>query len=204
MKLKVCGMRDPENIEAVGKLQPDLMGFIFYEKSKRFVKPDAWVLEKVWSFQGERVGVFVNATIEEILESVAAFRLDYVQLHGDESPEYGQTLQAKGVRIIKVFRVQDVLPATGMQEWEPYADFFLFDTQTKDYGGSGQKFDWSILREYDSDKPFILSGGIDLGDITAIKQQTIPRLWGIDVNSRFETEPGLKDVKKVKALIDEL
>lgn len=204
MKLKVCGMRDPENIEAIGKLQPDLMGFIFYEKSKRLVKPDAWVLEKVWSFQGDRVGVFVNAEMEEVLENIAAFRLDFVQLHGDESLDYGKTLHAKGVKIIKVFGVMDELPTEEIARWGPIVDFFLFDTQTESYGGSGRKFDWAILKAYTSEKPFILSGGIDLGDISEIKERAIPRLWGIDVNSRFEIEPGLKDVEKVKDLIKAL
>ena len=204
MKLKVCGMREPENIAAISALQPDLMGFIFYEKSKRLVKPDAWVLEQVWAFQGQKVGVFVNADLEEVLENVAAFRLDYVQLHGDESPEFGQKLQAKGIKIIKVFGVQNQMPVEQIKLWEPYTDIFLFDTQTKDYGGSGRKFDWSILEGYASEKPFMLSGGIALEDLEDIKKLDIPKLWGIDVNSKFELEPGLKDVKKVQALKEAL
>ncbi len=197
-------MRDPENIEAVGALQPDLMGFIFYEKSKRLVTPDEWVLEKVWSFQGKKVGVFVNADLEEVLENVAAFRLDYAQLHGDESLDYGKELHEKEVRLIKVFGVQDKMPVDEIRLWEPYTDIFLFDTETNNYGGSGQKFDWSILNDYDSTKPFMLSGGIGLEDIEDIKNLAIPKLWGIDVNSKFELEPGLKDIEKVKALKDAL
>lgn len=197
-------MRNPENIEAIGALQPDLMGFIFYEKSKRLVTPDAWVLEKVWAFQGHKVGVFVNADMDELLDNVAAFRLDYVQLHGDESLEYGQKLHAKGIRIIKVFSVQGQMPSDEIKLWEPYAEVFLFDTQTKDYGGSGRKFDWSILNDYQSDKPFMLSGGIGLEDISDLKKLAIPNLLGIDVNSKFELEPGLKDVNKVKALKEAL
>lgn len=204
MKLKVCGMRNPENIEAIGALQPDLMGFIFYEKSKRLVTPDAWVLEKVWAFQGHKVGVFVNADLEELLEDVAAFRLDYVQLHGDETLEYGQNLHTKGIKIIKVFGVQNQMPSEAIKQWEPYVEIFLFDTQTSNYGGSGQKFDWAILNEYPSDKPFMLSGGIGLEDIEDIKKLAISKLWGIDVNSKFELEPGLKDVEKVKALKEAL
>lgn len=200
MKLKVCGMRDPDNIAAIGALQPDLMGFIFYEKSKRLVTPDPWILEQVWAFKGKKVGVFVNAELEELLEHVAAFRLDYVQLHGDEPLEYGKALHEKGIRVIKVFRIENQMPSEAIQLWEPYTDMFLFDTQTKAYGGSGQKFDWSVLKSYGSDKPFLLSGGIALEDLADIKEMAIPKLWGIDVNSKFEIAPGLKDVEKVKAL----
>lgn len=204
MKLKVCGMRNPENIEAIGALQPDLMGFIFYEKSKRLVTPDAWVLEKVWAFQGHKVGVFVNADLDELLENVAAFRLDYIQLHGDETVKYGQKLHSKGLKIIKVFGVKDQMPSKEIEQWKPYTSVFLFDTQTSEYGGSGRKFDWSILNDYQSEKPFMLSGGIGLEDIEDIKKLAIPSLWGIDVNSKFELEPGLKDVEKVKALKEAL
>lgn len=203
LKLKVCGMRDPENIQELIALQPDFIGFIFYEKSARFagnVQPDALAnIPKEIS----KVGVFVNASIEQIEAQVSKLGLDYVQLHGDESISFSINLREKGIKLIRVFRVTDSLPAD-IDDYKGIADFILLDTATSGYGGSGQHFDWKILEEYTSEIPLLLSGGIRLEDLNTIRNLDLKNLVGIDVNSRFELAPALKDVKKVEELISQL
>ncbi len=196
MKLKVCGLKDEQNIKEVLKQSPDFIGFIFYEKSPRFV--DELKAQFVRSIDGPmKVGVFVNATTEHIFSSVEFFGLDMVQLHGEESVAKVQELRKKGISVIKVFRVLDVLPDE-MDDFIPYCDLFLFDTRTPKYGGSGQKFDWSILKGVDH--PFLLSGGIGVDDLEEIKKMNLKHLVGLDVNSKVEVRPGLKDIKKVKGI----
>lgn len=196
MKLKVCGLKDEQNIKEVLKQSPDFIGFIFYEKSPRFV--DELKAQFVRSIEGPvKVGVFVNATSEHILSSVEFFGLDMVQLHGEESVGKVQELRKKGISVIKVFRVLDVLPDE-MNDFSPYCDLFLFDTRTPKYGGSGQKFDWSILKGVDH--PFLLSGGIGVDDLEEIKKLNLKHLVGLDVNSKVEVKPGMKDIKKVKGI----
>lgn len=194
-------MRQLDNIRAISKVGPDWMGFIFYSKSKRSacdLDPDQ--LNAYLDKNVKRVGVFVNATMAEITKRAKVFALDFIQLHGDETVDFVQTLSDQGLRVIKVFRVSKSLPVEEIRAFEPFVNFFLFDTQTPNYGGSGQKFDWQILKEYDSDVPFLLSGGLQLEDIEDIQHLKHSKLAGIDINSRFETSPGLKDINKVKAL----
>ncbi len=189
-------MRDAANIESLLELKPDYIGMIFYPKSSRYVNE----LPQVSFGDTPKVGVFVNATSAEIKEKSEEFNLDLLQLHGNEPVDQVKELKAEGFQIMKVFSVMDELPLTHMKLYEPYVDYFLFDTKTPKYGGSGHKFDWDILKQYGLSKPFFLSGGIDLEDIEKIKSMQLEHLFGVDVNSRFEVAPALKDIEKIKAL----
>lgn len=195
--LKVCGMREAENIQEVAKLSPDLMGFIFYSKSKRYVGEDfqAPVLDGL-----KKVGVFVNEKPERVLGLAKRNQLDYIQLHGEESVEEARALKKGGFGVIKVIGILDKLPIEILSDFEGAVDYFLFDTKTPEYGGSGQHFDWTILKKYPFTTPYLLSGGIDVQDIETIKEMNLPGLAGIDVNSKVELAPGLKDIRKVKEL----
>lgn len=199
LKLKVCGMKDAENIQHLIDLRPDFMGFIFYKKSPRYVSElDADVFSRV-PISIKKVGVFVNEDLDAVLEIYEKYGLDYIQLHGDEDLAYSKKLKAKGVKIIKVFRILDSLPYS-MAKFCDFSDYFLFDTASKSYGGSGRHFDWSILRNYSFEVPYLLSGGISLEDVEQIKEMNPSGLEGVDVNSRFEIEPGLKDIEMVRKL----
>lgn len=202
MKIKVCGMKDPQNIKEVASLNPDLMGFIFYKKSARYVDEKTLnnaVCELPSSIS--RVGVFVDEESEKVLDICKSFGLSYAQLHGKETPEYCAQIQAGGISVIKVFHMDETFDLLQTEPYENYSDLLLFDTKTKGYGGSGKHFDWSLLNSYTSEIPFLLSGGISAEDLTKIKALQIPQLMGIDVNSRVEISPGNKDVNKVKELI---
>lgn len=203
LKLKVCGMRDPINISGLVQIKPDFIGFIFYPKSPRFVNEiDEDVLLRI-PISIKKVGVFVNEPTSSILEKAKKYGLHYVQLHGDESIEEAVELNEKGLKVIKVFRLMDSLPVL-TKKYEGIAEYFLFDTASSNYGGSGRHFDWNLLKNYNLETPFLLSGGIQLEDLDRIKSLEIEKLVGIDVNSRFEKEPGLKDLEMVKALKKEL
>lgn len=202
IKLKVCGMRDPANMEELGEAGPDFMGLIFYPRSKRYVGDD-FDEEAIPKGPMKRVGVFVNEDPEGIVEKVKKYGLNLIQLHGTEPVEHCRLYQQR-IPVIKVLSVLDELPHQVIREYEPYVDYFLFDTKTPEYGGSGKKFDWEILREYSSKVPFFLSGGIGPDDIETIRDLDIPHLHAIDVNSGVEVEPGLKDMEKVGELISRL
>lgn len=210
MLIKVCGMREPENIRQVAALGIDWMGFIFYEKSPRAVRMDSAVdLEEIKRAAARvaptrRVGVFVNASPEYMLEMAAAFQLDYLQLHGDESPELCHTLQKRGYAVIKAISVATMADLERTKAYEGRVGYFLFDTKCKEYGGSGKQFDWSVLAAYQGEIPFLLSGGIHPESTEAIRQFQHPRFAGIDLNSGFETAPGLKDVAKLNSFIKQL
>lgn len=196
MKLKVCGMRDAANIKSLLELGPDYVGMIFYPKSGRYVDAPPKL-----DFKGiPKVGVFVNATNEEIEEKTALYGLQFLQLHGDEPVDQVAALKSKGHRLIKAFGVLDELPIGPMKRHEPYVDYFLLDTKNPGYGGSGRKFDWSVLKQYGLSKPYFLSGGIGLEDIEEIKKMNLDMLHAIDVNSRFEISPAMKDMAKIKSL----
>ena len=198
MKLKVCGMREVKNIKSVLALKPDLMGFIFYPKSKRFV--DALSLEDIDFGTTQKVGVFVNEKLNSLTEKVKKFDLDYVQLHGDESPSYLAAVKYLGVKVIKVFRILDQLPIDQILAFEQEADYFLYDTLSLEYGGSGKNFQWNILNESPSSKPFWLSGGVSIESLKALGLIDHPGLIGIDVNSKFESHPGMKKIELLRAL----
>lgn len=204
MKLKVCGMRDVENIKALVELKPDFIGFIFYDKSPRFIGNDADV-ELINSIPREirKVGVFVNATVDYILQNVRKYGLNYVQLHGNEMPDFCRNLRLKGVNIIKAFSVDNGFIFGQVNNYKPHVDFFLFDAKGDGYGGNGIAFDWSILKKYDNQKPYFLAGGISLDNLDVL-ETIIPKPYAMDVNSKFEIEPALKDIEKLEELLDKI
>ncbi|WP_158857177.1 phosphoribosylanthranilate isomerase [Lunatibacter salilacus] len=208
MIVKVCGMREEENVKKlISDAAPDLMGLIFYPPSARYVERDDVHPEFYKEFSQKKVGVFVNESNEEIGKKIQTYGLSYVQLHGDESPEFIALLkQHTSAIIIKVFRIG---PTWNWKQVQPYvgvADWFLFDTQTPDYGGSGKTFDWGVLEKYPYDMPFLLSGGLDETHIDAINSlvKRVPYCVGVDINSRFEISPGLKDIARVKTFINKV
>lgn len=202
MRLKVCGMREAENIRQLLALQPDYMGFIFYEKSSRFVGEDLdEELLKSFPHITRKVGVFVNATTSYILENYKKYNLDYVQLHGEELPDFCRNLKLKGVNIIKAFSVDENFYFGKLQNYKPYCDFFLFDTKGQERGGNGTTFDWSILNKYDNEKPFFLAGGIDLENAHKALEITNLKVFSLDVNSKFEISPAVKNIQKLDELI---
>lgn len=202
MKIKVCGMRQQGNIEKVVALQPNFIGFIFYEKSPRFVGEELnedYIRSIPQNIK--KVGVFVNSNPGHILNMVKKYDLQYVQLHGNEMPDICRSIRQKGVSVIKAFSIDEKFNFAMLNNYKSFCDLFLFDTKGDNPGGNGTTFDWKLLSKYDNEKPFLLSGGIDLENIEEIisLSQTLP-IYGIDVNSRFETEPGIKDIAKLEEL----
>jgi len=206
LKLKVCGMRLAANIAAVAELQPDYLGFIFYEKSPRLISDVSAELIKYIPSEIKTVGVFVNEDLEKIKDKVNTLKLKAVQLHGSESAEYCETLKSSfpALEVIKAFGIDEDFDFSGLEVYLKVVDYFLFDTKTKAHGGSGKTFDWSVLDRYTYSKPYFLSGGIDLEHTSAIKNINDERLYALDINSRFEIEPGLKDAVKIKEFIKEM
>ena len=205
MKIKVCGLREAINLEQVAALNPDFVGFIFYDQSPRFVGEDLDAdVVKTLPRSIRKVGVFVNASPDYILRSVKKYDLQYVQLHGNEAPDYCRSLQNRGVNIIKAFRVDGTFNFSMVHNYKAYADLFLFDAKGDQPGGNGHTFDWNVLANYDNEKPFFISGGIGLENLDQLEQLKGMKLYGVDVNSLVEVSPGVKDVAKVKALIDRL
>ncbi len=203
IKVKVCGMRDDKNVLEVGSLAPDYMGFIFYKDSPRYVGADFQIPSDL-PISVKRVGVFVNESVEEVIRIVKKHRLDFVQLHGEESVEICQKLKDAGVSIIKVFRVDEEFDFSKTSTYSEIADYFLFDTKGKNYGGNAKKFNWQLLSSYNNQTPFFLSGGIDTESVSSILMLKDLNLHAIDVNSGVESAPGLKDVSKVSAIINSL
>lgn len=197
MKIKVCGLKYPENIEAVAALEPDYMGFIFYGKSPRYMADlNDGVLQDLPSAI-KKTGVFVNESAENIERLVKQYDLGAIQLHGDESPEFCAAFKNKAT-VIKAFGINEDFDFTHLKAYITNVDFFLFDTKTKEYGGSGKTFDWGILDQYKLDVPFFLSGGLGPDNIEEVKNIKHPRFYGVDLNSRFEIEPGLKNIEKLE------
>ena len=195
-------MREPDNIAALSALQPDYMGFIFWAPSSRYVSETTPVLDK----SIKKTGVFVDASVDYIQSSIPAHQLQAVQLHGEETPGYCQLVQNFGVEVIKAFSVKDAFDFSMLEAYENSCDFFLFDTKGALPGGNGYTFDWSLLKEYPSQKPFFLSGGIGLENIQEIKEllNTDLPLHAIDVNSKFEVAPGLKKIEELTQFKKEL
>ena len=198
MIVKVCGMRDAENIRALEALGIDMMGFIFWPKSSRYVSERPAYLPT----SSQRVGVFVDESIDKVMQYAAAFQLDVIQLHGGESPEYVSRL--KGLKVIKAFNIATADDLKQVKLYEGLADCFLFDAKGRSVGGNGTQFDWDVLQGYTGKTPFLLSGGIGPDDAGRITDFEHPRCIGIDLNSRFETAPGLKDVDKLKAFLEKV
>ncbi|MEQ1585087.1 MAG: phosphoribosylanthranilate isomerase [Cyclobacteriaceae bacterium] len=196
-------MKESANIEEVSALTPDYMGFIFYENTPRFVGRE-FSLPNNFPSSIKRVGVFVNESIAVILEKVKRFRLDFVQLHGDESVGLCNKLNHEGISVIKVFRVNDDFDFATTTEFEDVSEYFLFDTRGKQYGGNSERFNWHALKNFNQKVPFFLSGGIGPESIEEILQLKNLNLHAIDVNSGVELYPGKKDKNKVSLIINKL
>lgn len=197
MKIKVCGLREAGNIEAVAALKPDFMGFIWYSQSPRYVYR---LPEKVLNALPENIiktAVFVNENMDVIKAMIKQFDFNAVQLHGDESPAFCEELREQ-VQVLKAFGMDEHFDFDKLRDYAGKVDYFLFDTKTEKYGGSGKIFNWELLNEYKLDVPFILSGGISLEHLEEIKKIKHPALYGVDLNSRFEMAPGLKSIEKLK------
>lgn len=209
MRIKVCGMTLPEQVNALDDMGVSLAGFIFYPKSPRYVG-NMISPEKIKRIKGRiaKVGVFVNASYDELMKTVEDYRLDMVQLHGDETPRYCEKI-ADYISVIKAFRMSE----NDNIEWtiKPYqdvCDMFMFDTMGAGYGGTGKKFNWDVLKNAVINKPFLLSGGIEPGDEQKLKEfanePVAKSLFAVDINSKFEITAGVKHMDKVKHFVENL
>lgn len=218
LQIKVCGMREPENIRALNALDVDMMGLIFYPKSPRYVRSipvsAGIVPDRAASLLRPRaklVGVFVNEMPQTVVTHAYNYRLDYIQLHGNETPTYIDNLKRTlipdilpDVKIIKAISIREADDVKRWRQYEGHIDLLLFDTKCKTVGGSGEQFDWSVLSTYDGDIPFLLSGGIGPQDAESIRQFKHPMFAGIDVNSKFEDAPAHKDINKLQNFISSI
>ena len=205
MKLKICGLREAENVIALAEIKPDFMGFIFYEKSPRyFLNAIHPINIKTLPAEIKKVGVFVDQSTEYILSVCQEHRLDSVQLHGSETPDQCNKLKAEGLQVIKAFSVlnEDDLDAT--ENYFSAVSAYLFDTKGAQKGGTGIRFNWEILSQRRFHKPFFLSGGIGPEHVSEIKYFQHPDLFAVDINSRFEISPGVKNIESVKTFLGEL
>ncbi|MDR2804297.1 MAG: phosphoribosylanthranilate isomerase [Dysgonamonadaceae bacterium] len=205
MKIKVCGMTNAENIWELVRLPIDWMGMIFYEPSCRYAGnlPADAILQTPLRIR--KVGVFVNASETEIREKVKRYDLQAVQLHGNESPNVCRRIKEQGVIVLKAFAVSDEKDLNDCALYNSeVCDYFLFDTKTPHHGGSGNQFEWQLLESYSGKTPFFLSGGISAADADRIKAIRHPLLCGVDLNSRFETAPGIKNIDLLQTFINAL
>lgn len=200
MIIKVCGMKYADNIRALDKLKPDMTGFIFHPSSPRFVE----TIPEYMPSSSLRVGVFVNSETDYILHKVEAFGLDMVQLHGNESPEQCKFIHCKGIGIIKAFSLKTDNADTITSPYDGLCRYYLFDTPCAVYGGSGKTFDWTLTHSYHGKTPFLLSGGIRPESLKAVSSFRHPSFAGIDINSGFETVPGMKDTETISEFIRQL
>ncbi len=201
MKIKVCGLRDPENIQAVADLKPDYLGFICYGPSPRYMAQLPVETLRNIEINAKKTGVFVNENTEKITFLIDEYKFDAIQLHGDESPEFCDAFRNR-VTVFKAFGLDENFDFELLSNYANKVDYFLFDTKTAVYGGSGKTFDWAMLDNYKLDVPFFLSGGISLDNLDEIKKIIHPQFYGVDLNSRFETAPGVKDIGKLKQAFD--
>lgn len=199
VNLKVCGMRDPDNILDVAALQPDYLGFIFFKGSPRFVGKDFKIPDGL-SASIERVGVFVNAPLEDVLKYSQRHSLTHVQLHGNESVDQCGELKSLGLKVIKAIGIAYASDFDCLVRYVPVIDYFLFDTKSPGLGGSGRRFEWGMLSHYRHQTPFFLSGGIGPANVHKLRDYYSLPLTAIDVNSIVEIQPGLKDVNRVRAV----
>lgn len=218
MIVKVCGLRDGENIRQVAELGVDWIGMIFWEKSPRnvtMIPSHAGILPDramdMGDFKAKRVGVFVDEMPQSIITRVVNFKLDLIQLHGKETPTLIHNLRRtldpdirSGIQVIKAISVSCREDIAAYKNYADCVDYFLFDTKCPTVGGSGNQFDWGVLEAYDGDIPFLLSGGIGPDDAERIKAFHHPKCIGIDLNSRFEIEPALKDINKLKEFLEKV
>lgn len=197
-------MKHAANIAAVAELHPDYMGFIFYQKSPRFISEVSAELIKYIPPSIKTTGVFVDEDLEIVKAYIFKYNLKAVQLHGKESEAYCEEIRLTGVEVIKAFGLNENFEFSQLESYLNVIDYFLFDTQTPNHGGSGKAFDWKLLQNYILNKPYFLSGGIDLNHVESIKEINDPRLYALDINSKFEIEPGLKSIDKIKEFKQQL
>lgn len=205
MLVKICGLREERNVQQLVGLNPDFMGFIFYPGSPRYFY-DARNKADIFAIPTniKTVGVFVNPTVNEVLNEVQRHNLKLIQLHGNESVEYCKQLHEKGVQIIKAFGITETFDFAQVNGYAEYVEYFLFDTKGKEFGGNGTSFNWSLLEGKEFAKPFLLSGGIGSRDADVVAAFKHPQLVGIDINSRFEITAGLKDVPLIELFMHKL
>ena len=205
MFIKVCGIKYPANMKAIGEIDPDIMGFIFYSGSPRYMAnhltPDDLKSLPPYII---KMGVFVNEPIDDLLRIAKLYELNGVQLHGSESPETCEIIKKAGFVVFKAFSITDDFDFTQTEAYSASCRFFLFDASGVGYGGNGIRFNWDKIQSYNGETEFYLSGGIKSEDIKELKELKHPKLIGFDINSGFEIEPGEKDVKKVNHFISNL
>lgn len=197
-------MREPQNIEEIAKLQPDYLGLIFYEKSPRFVRDLAIEVLQKLPKSIEKVGVFVNETIENILQIAKHYEIKTLQLHGAESPEFCSHLQKQGFTIFKAFNIGTKNDILAINDYQYAINLAILDAKGTHLGGNGTSFDWTLLDNYSFEIPFLLSGGISLDNIAEVLALKHPKLYGIDVNSKFEIVAGIKNVEMLRVLKSKL
>ncbi len=202
--VKVCGLNSPENVEQLQNLPIDYFGYVFHAPSKRYAGSEGITNSRLFSVNGNRTGVFVNAEAEKIKATARQCRLSHIQLHGNEPPSFCQALKNSELRVIKSFRVDADFDFEACSGYVSVCDFFLFDTMGKLPGGNGKKFSWDILDRYRGPVPFFLSGGICPGDEERIAKFEHPFFYGIDLNSRFEDAPGIKNCVKLSNFLTRL
>lgn len=199
IKLKVCGLKHKNNVYAAISTGIAYVGFIFYEQSPRYVVGTLYP-EDVWFLpdEVEKIGVFVNASVEEITKYAKLYQLDLIQLHGNETPEMCAAIRNQGYSVIKAFGLDDTFDFTQLQSYTKDVDFFLFDTKSPQHGGSGESFNWEMLKAYSHDIPVFIGGGVGVSNLEELLQHDFPFLHAVDMNSRLEIEPGLKDINQVE------
>lgn len=203
INIKICGMRDADNILQAASFAPDYMGFIFYPASPRFVG-NAFVIPPNLSSTIRRVGVFVNEATDLILLKARQLGLDHIQLHGNETTAQAAQLKDAGLKVIKVFSVDDAFNFQSTKAYVPLVDYFLFDTKGKHYGGNAKTFNWEILKHYDQEIPFFLSGGLSPENVEEVFELKGMNLHALDVNSGVEEAPGKKSTEKLRSLFETL
>lgn len=202
VKIKVCGMRQGQNIRSVSKLKPDYLGLIFYPKSPRFVElKKASSILNAFPQKVEKIGVFVNEPLPELINTCNSFKIKTVQLHGSENPGYCSELKELGFTVIKAFGVNEQFDFNQLAPYTNSCDFYLFDTKSEKHGGTGKKFNWQLLQKFDNSKPIFLSGGIGPDDADELLKIEDLNIYALDLNSKFETEPALKNVEFLEKFI---
>lgn len=201
-QIKVCGMREPANIADLVELPINYIGTILYPKSPRYSgeREDTAQAFRSLNSSVQKVGVLVHPTLSFIEEMQEKFAFDYLQLHSDESLDFCREA-AKIAPIIKAFGIDTTTNFQTIESYSTIADFFIFDTATKAYGGSGKKFDWTLLDNYHGEKPYLLAGGLTVDDAQSLTTITDPRCMGFDINSGFEISPALKDISQIKEFV---
>jgi phosphoribosylanthranilate isomerase len=203
MEIKVCGLRDPENVKAIVALNPDYMGFIFYDATPRFVGNIAVEILNAIPSNIIKTAVFVNEGTEHIKSIIDKYKFDAIQLHGNEGPEVCAMFKGR-VKVIKAFGISEDFNFEDLYAYIDHVDYFLFDTKTKIHGGSGETYDWGLLNNYKFDVPFFLSGGLSPENLVSVKEINHPQFYGVDLNSRFELSPGLKNIEKLDVAFEML